>query len=198
MQHHPLARLPLTLAPMRAAALHTLHQTRRMQLRLGPRVAPAELVVANALLVKVLHVPTAVVRPVQLQHAIDLAALNAPGRGLAQPAVDQTRFAVVLEPIPVAPKLALRHSQQFPGLRQLPPFPAAQNISKLQHSTVLATSSGSLMRLHPEAQNRTTRVLPNPNNSCAIDTSLRLAYRAGPASDILAMRSLGLGKRMHF
>src|SRR5262252_3282790 len=113
MQHHPLARLPLTLAPMRAAALHTLHQTRRMQLRLGPRVAPAELVVANALLVKVLHVPTAVVRPVQLQHAIDLAALNAPGRGFAQPAVDQTRFAVVLEPIPVAPKLALRRSQRL-------------------------------------------------------------------------------------
>jgi hypothetical protein len=34
----------------------------------------------------------------------------------------------------------------------------------------LATSSGSSIRLPMEAENRTTRVLPNPDNSCATDT----------------------------
>src|ERR1041384_8514304 len=33
----------------------------------------------------------------------------------------------------------------------------------------VATSPGSSIRLQPEAENRTTRVLPNPDNSWAID-----------------------------
>jgi Transposase zinc-ribbon domain len=33
-------------------------------------------------------------------------------------------------------------------------------------------SSGSLIRLPTEARNRTTRVLPNPDNSCATDTAI--------------------------
>src|SRR5258708_3070540 len=44
----------------------------------------------------------------------------------------------------------------------------------------VATLPGSSIRLPSEAENRTTRVLPNPDNSCAIDTSFFeiLAYPA--------------------
>src|SRR6516165_4892042 len=45
----------------------------------------------------------------------------------------------------------------------------------------VATSSGSSIRLQPEAENRTTRVLPNPDNSCATDTTAYFPWRRQPA-----------------
>src|SRR5207237_3658300 len=65
------------------------------------------------------------------------------------------------------------------GPAALPPpssiAPAAPNGSKRPETSAscgpVATSSGSSIRLQPEAENRTTRVLPNPDNSCATDST---------------------------
>ena len=139
VQHHAFARLALALAPMRPAALGALHQPGRMQLCLGPGVAPGEVVVANPVLVKMLHVPAPIDRPIELQHPVNLCRRDPLRRRLPQPPVDQPRLALLLEPIAVAAKLPLRHPQQLARLqhRQFPPFPTAQNIPKLQHSPVL-------------------------------------------------------------
>ena len=64
VQHHAFARLALALASVRPAPLRSLHQPRRMQLRLHPGVAPAEVMVAHQMLVKMLHVPAPVTIPV--------------------------------------------------------------------------------------------------------------------------------------
>src|SRR6516162_46220 len=62
----------------------------------------------------------------------------------------------------------------------------------------VATSSGSSIRLQPEAENRTTRVLPNPDNSCATDTgSKNLLPNALYASRIKREHTrLGIGVRL--
>jgi hypothetical protein len=57
VQHHAFARLALALATVRPTPRRTLNQARCMQLRLHPRVAPAEAVIALQMLVEVLHVP---------------------------------------------------------------------------------------------------------------------------------------------
>src|SRR5436189_3944619 len=139
VQHHTLAGFPLPLASMRSTPFRPLHQPRRMQLRLGPRVAPAEIVIAHPVLVEVLHVPAAIHPAVKLQHPFDLGRSDPLVRRPPPSPINQTRFSVLLKPLPVASKLALRHSQQLPRFhhRQLPPFPTAQNVPKLQHSSVL-------------------------------------------------------------
>ena len=113
MQHHPLERLALALAAVRPAPLGALHQARRVQLRLHPGVAPQEAVIAHQILVEMLHVPTPVQTPVQLQHQFGSRRRNPLGRRLANPLVDQTGEPVLLVAIPIAPELALRHPQQF-------------------------------------------------------------------------------------
>jgi hypothetical protein len=57
VQHHALARLALALATMRPAPAVTLDKAGRVQLRLDERIAPVELVIAQQMLVEMLHVP---------------------------------------------------------------------------------------------------------------------------------------------
>jgi hypothetical protein len=68
VQHHARARFALALAAVRAPSLRTIDQTRRVQLRLDPGVTPPKIMVANKMFVKMLHVPSAVMTPVELQH----------------------------------------------------------------------------------------------------------------------------------
>src|SRR3974377_1580107 len=68
--HSPRDRLALALAAIPPPPLGTLPQPRRVQLRLHPGVAPAEAVIAHQILVEMLHVPTPVHAPVQLQHQL--------------------------------------------------------------------------------------------------------------------------------
>src|SRR5262249_33907150 len=115
VQHHALAWLPLPLAPMRPTPLRPLHQPGRMQLCLGPRVAPRDLVTAPAVLVKILPFRAAILRRKNPQLPLVLVRFEASRRLLPQARVEQPRLAFLLEPLPVASELALRHSQQLPS-----------------------------------------------------------------------------------
>jgi hypothetical protein len=139
VQHHPLAGLPRPLAPVRPAPLGPLDQARRVQLRLGPGVAPGEAVPPLKVLVEVLHVPAQIVGAVLSEHPGNLVHRNPLLRRLAQPSVGQAFNPRLLKPVPVAAELPLRTPQQLACLhrRQLFPLPPAQNVPKLLHPAIL-------------------------------------------------------------
>jgi hypothetical protein len=88
-----------------------------------------------------------------------------------QPFVQQPRKPFLLVAVAITPELPLRTTQQFTRLhRRLPlALPPAQNIANF----CILRSCSHLVRftihLLAEAENRTTRVLPNPDNSRAYD-----------------------------
>ena len=139
VQHHARTWLALALAPVCAASRGPLDQTRRVQLRLHPGVAPAKIMVAHQMLVKMLHVPASITMPVKLQHQPQLPRRDPLGRRLAKPPVDQSRKPVLLIAVAIAPELPLRHPQQLARLqhRQITALPAAQDIPKLLHPAIL-------------------------------------------------------------
>src|SRR6266446_1944284 len=104
-------------------------------LRLGPRVAPAKAVPPAKMLVEMVHVPAHVVRPVLLEHPVNLIHRNPLGRRFAKPLVDQALKPFFFVALPIAPELPLRATQKLAGLqrRQIPPFPSAQYVPKLLH-----------------------------------------------------------------
>jgi hypothetical protein len=71
-----------------------------------------------------------------------------------------------------------------------PIAPCAPSGSKHRETSAssgpVATSSGSSIRLPTEAQNRTTRVLPNPDNSCASDRPGHVRATSGEPIAIFA------------
>src|SRR5689334_11884670 len=89
----------------------------------------------------------------------------------------------------------------FPATRRPPSSttPAAPSDSRRPETSAfsgpVATSPGSSIRLHPEAQNRTTRVLPNPDNSCANDTSRKSGCEIA-SNDIYHEVSIAVGLKM--
>jgi hypothetical protein len=91
------------------------------------------------MLVEMLHIPPPIGPAIEIQHALHLRRLDPLRRNPAQPAVNQTGFPFLIEPVAITPELTLRHPQQLRRLhhRQLPPFPAAQHIPKLLHPAVL-------------------------------------------------------------
>src|SRR5436190_18325795 len=95
VQHHTLAGFPRPLASLRSTPFRPLHLPRRMQLRFGPRVAPAKLVIAHPVLVEVLHVPAAIHPAVKLQHPFDLGRSDPLLRRPPQSPINQTRFSVL-------------------------------------------------------------------------------------------------------
>ena len=104
----------------------------------------------------------------------DLEAVDAPAGigavmargGIAYPAAHPRRLP---RTGPGSAGIAPRHPRNSPDLlhRKLASLPAAQNIPKLCILRLVATSPGSSPASQPEARNRTTRVLPNTDNSCA-------------------------------
>ena len=139
VQQHSLARLALALAPVRAAPPGPIHQPGRVQLRLDEGIAPAEMVVAHQMLVKMLHVPAKIAVTVKLQHLLDRLRRNPPRRNLAQTPVQQAGLPSLFVAVPVAAELPLRQAKQLARLhhRQIAALPAAQNVPKLLHSPVL-------------------------------------------------------------
>src|SRR5207248_7626823 len=83
----------------------------------------------------------------------------------------------LLRPPQTAPGSVETGAPTFPAAPPLPSStaPAVPNGSKRPETSAfvgpVATSPASSIRLQPEAENRTTRVLPNPDNSCATDKS---------------------------
>ncbi|MES0038659.1 hypothetical protein NKJ74_25920 [Mesorhizobium sp. M0046] len=92
MQHHRLARLPFPLAPVSTAPLGPSHQARRMKLRLDEGVAPAEVVIAQQVLVEMLHIPAKVAMTIKLQHLFNRFRRHPTRRNLAQTPVEQPNF----------------------------------------------------------------------------------------------------------
>jgi hypothetical protein len=105
VQHHALTRLARPLATVRAAPRGTFHQSGRVQLRLGPGVAPAEPVLLLNMLVEMLHVP-AHVRAVLSQHPSHPVDRHPPSRRFAEPVIDQSGKPFLLIPAPVASELS--------------------------------------------------------------------------------------------
>jgi hypothetical protein len=91
MQHHPFAWLARPFATMRPTQRCALHQPRRMQLRLGPGVAPPKPMLLANVIMEMLHVPSHVVRAVFTEHPNHLIDRHASGRFLAKPSVNQPR-----------------------------------------------------------------------------------------------------------
>src|SRR4030095_13229081 len=82
-------------------------------------------------------------------------------------------------------------SRQLLGRKVLSPSTGSTHHKTSPSCGPVAMLSGSSIRLQPEAENRTTRVLPNPDNPCATDMlmprswtfaagSARLAPNRGP------------------
>jgi hypothetical protein len=117
VQHHSFAGLALALAPVGAALLRPLDEACIVQLGLHKGVAPAEIVVAREVLVKMLHVPAPVDAAVEVKHPLALRHGNALGRRLAEPAVHKPLKPFLLIALAVAPELPLRYSEQLAGLR---------------------------------------------------------------------------------
>jgi hypothetical protein len=139
MQHHPLARLPFPLAPVRAAPLGSLNQSGRVKLRLDEGIAPAEIVIAQQVLVEMFHVPAKVAMTIKLQHLLNRLGRHPAGRNLAQTPIEQPSFPSLFVTVAVTTKLPLRHAQQRASLhhRKIAAIPAAQNVPKLLHSPAL-------------------------------------------------------------
>nr|WP_292331845.1 hypothetical protein [Mesorhizobium sp.] len=139
MQHHPLARLPLPFAPVSTAPFRAVHQPCRVKLRLDEGVAPAEVVIAQQVLVEMLHVPATVSMAIKLQHLLDRLRWYPARRKLAQTPVQQPSVPGLFVTVAVAPNLPLRHAKQLACLhhRQIAAIPAAQYVPKLPHSPVL-------------------------------------------------------------
>jgi hypothetical protein len=110
-----------------------------MKLRLDEGVAPAEVVIAQQVLVEMLHIPSKVAMTIKLQHLFNRFRRHPTRRNLAQTPVEQPNFPSLFVTVAVAAKLPLRHAQQLACLhhRKIAAFPAAQNVQKLLHSPVL-------------------------------------------------------------
>jgi hypothetical protein len=113
VQHHAHARLALTLAPVGAASPGTIDQTRRLQLQLGPGVAPLEPVLALQIFVEVLHVPTRVAGPVLADHPDDPVDRHTPHRCPAKAAIRKSGLPFLLIAAPPTPELPLRAPQNL-------------------------------------------------------------------------------------
>jgi hypothetical protein len=106
VQHHAHARLALTIAPVRAAPLGATDQARRLQLQLGPGVAPLEPVLPPHIFVEVLHVPTRMAGPVLAKHPDDPVDRHPPHRRPAKAAIRKSGIPVLLIAAPPTPELA--------------------------------------------------------------------------------------------
>jgi len=173
MQHHADAGLARPLAAVCAPPSGTLDRARRLQPKLGPGVAPLKPILPPQMFVEVLHVPVLVARPVLADHPAHRVDRDAPRRRLAEPPIHKAGLPFLLVTPSIPAELTLRAPQKLSRLlgRKLPALPAAQYAPKLLHPAVLqprrpvhrspADSWGN--------ETRTTRVLPNPDNSCAYD-----------------------------
>ena len=162
VQHHALERLALALAPMRTAPPRPLHQTRGVELRLHPGVAPAEAMLAHQMLVKMLHVPAPVCPLIQLQHPLPLRRRNSLRRRLAEPPVDAAPRA---RPPRNGPGSAGTAAPTSPAT--LPPpastnSPASQRLNTSRNFCILRSCSHVVRFIVPPPRRGR-----KPDNSCA-------------------------------
>lgn len=139
VQQHPRKRAPRALLAVRPPARRLLDQAGLLEPHLGPRVAQAEPVIADQVLVEVLHREPLVALAVKPQHPIHFVHRHPLGRGLAEPAVQEPVEPLLPVAVPPAPERALAHPQQVRrvGLAQSALLPALQNALERHHPEFL-------------------------------------------------------------
>jgi hypothetical protein len=139
MQHHAGKRPARALAPMRAAPLGPLQEAARMKKCLRPRIAPAEPMMFNQPLMKMLGREADIPLPIERLHLGSPRRRNPFGRHLAQPPVKQAWFALRIVAIPPTPKRPLADAQQLRRfqLTELRGFVTSQNVQELDHPHTL-------------------------------------------------------------
>src|SRR5919199_981450 len=151
---------------MCGALRHTADQPARLQDRLGPGVSILEALLLE-FLVEVLDGEIEVAGSVLLDDPLDAVQRRTASRSPAASVVDDAFGALGVIAVTQTAEMALADAEQFGGLHaaQLTPVIAPDRIDNPGHS---------YLRQHaiPPAQNRTDRVLPNPDISSATDSCL--------------------------
>ena len=139
VQQHARQGPARPLPAMRPTARRRPDQTGRMQMGLGPGIAPAKTMVLAQVIVEMLDRPARVNRTVLLHHPVDLVDRHTLGRGLAKAPVKQAIQTLILMAAPPTPKRPLAHPQDLRRLKlaQLPLPHTIQNTLELLHSKLL-------------------------------------------------------------
>ena len=161
------------LAPMRPATRRRPFAAMGLKRQPHPVVAPREPMLLDQFLVEVLGREVPVARVEQLQDRHHRVHRNPPRRRPAQAAVVQSLHPIRLEPVPPAPKGALRYTQNRRRLRlaQRPRSRPIQNLRELHQPYPLQHLRPP--HRHPlwsgGRSNRTDHVLPTAVISCVTD-----------------------------
>ena len=107
MRQHTGQGPPGPLAAVGATPLGPVQQALRLRERLGPGIAPGEIVSAYQVLVKVLGRETLVAAAIQRFHLHFPVKRNPFARRFAKPQVVQAFFALFLKTLPPAPERPL-------------------------------------------------------------------------------------------
>ena len=169
MPSHGLRGRLRRCAPRR---LRPLHQAGRVQLRLRPAVAPAKLCRALQLLVEMLHVPA----PIDASGTAPASSRSRRPRRASPTPCPSRRSSRPVQPfllvaVPVAAKLPLRHPKSSPA-SITDSSRRSHRLKTSRNFCILRSCSHVVRFIDPppaEAQNRTTRVLPNPDMLCACE-----------------------------
>ena len=175
MQHHALARLALALATMRSAPPAPARPARPCATASSPRCSPtgtrdrapgARENASRSSPDSASRYSSSISRPHRRRHPLR--------RRLAEPSVDKPFQPVLLVAVAGSAGTAAPTSPAArpPPASTAPPPPSGS--TRPRNFCILRSCSHAVRFIAPllcGAQNRTTRVLPNPDNSCAYDSS---------------------------
>src|SRR5207344_1540831 len=176
MQHHPRQGPPLALPPVRPFARRLSDNALPLQMQLQPGVAPAEAVILDEMLVEVLDREALVALAIKPLHLLCPIHRDPLARRLAEPAVQEPGFALLLVAPRPPPERPFAHPQQLRRLFliELRRFPTVQKVQKPCHAHSLL----GFPPAHPKPSkrpritgqvvrylNRTYRVLPTASRA---------------------------------
>ena len=192
MEHHADAGLARAPATVGAAPGCLGHQACALQGGLGPGVAPGEAMVGAEMVVEVLDRPARMAGSVLLKAPIRSGrpARGAPRR-LVEPSIEQSVQRLRPRSHRAGSGGSSARSRDNPSISAassrktgvVPASAPAHSETSCESCVPVATSSDSSQNPppHGEPSNRTTRVLHNPDTSCASDSApaVRLKSRRG-------------------
>ena len=146
MQHHPRQGPPLALPPVRPFARRLSDNALPLQMQLQPGVAPAEAVILDEMLVEVLDREALIALAIKPLHLFCPIHRNPLARRLAEPAVQEPGFALLLVAPRPPPQRPFAHPQQ---LRRLFLIASAdsQRCRRFKNLAMRTASSASLRRI---------------------------------------------------
>ena len=127
---------------------------------------------------------TLAVKPLHLLRPVDRDPL---ARRLAEPAVQEPGFALILVAARPAPERPFAHPQQLGRLFliELRKFPTVQKAQKPRHAHSLSASLRRIQNPPKGPDHRTGRALPKPDISCATDTPGDVSLPFAPSPYIM-------------